>query len=204
MLVNKFTGEILEDDEDELVIGNGGLWAAFPIPAYQILVTAEKHAAKDVLLCLVSHLGKGKKVSWPSYTTICKEAKKGRETVSQALKDLHEYGFVNTFTWHEGKKKKRNRYYIQEACYHHSLMNDLALTHLPILRSCPYCRKRLTHAEFAVQDGVFTHWGCSSGVKAQKVQFLLGGTLAGYARAKHHLPNEEKMGGEATNESEVA
>jgi len=204
MLVNKFTGEILEDDDDELKIGNGGLWAAFPIPAYQILVTAEKHAAKDVLLCLISHLGKGNKSSYPSYTTICKEAKKGRETVSQALKDLNDYGFVKTFTWNEGRKKKRNKYYIQQSCYHHSLMNDLALTHLPILRSCPYCRKRLTHAEFAVREGVFTHWGCSSGVKAQKVQFLLGGTPAGAASAINHLPNVEENGLEATNESEVA
>jgi Helix-turn-helix domain len=204
MLVNKFTGEILEDEVEELLISNGGLWAAFPIPAYQILVGADKHAAKDVLLCLISHLGKGNKTAWPSYTTICKEAKKGRETVSQALKDLNDFGFVKTYTWNEGRKKKRNKYYIQQACYHHSLMNDLALTHLPILRSCPYCRKRLTHAEFAVRDGVFAHWGCNSGVKAQKVQFLLGGIPAGFAQTINHLPGEGEIHENQMSQSEVA
>jgi len=204
MLVDKFTGEILNDEGEELVIGQGGLYAAFPIPAYQILVSAENHAAKDVLLCLISHLGKANKTSYPSYTTICKEAKKGRGAVSQALKDLNDYEFVRTYTWNEGQKKKRNKYYIQKACYDHSLMNDKALTHLPILRSCPYCRKRLTHAEFEVRDSIFTHWGCSSGLKAQKVQFLLNGSRAGSMRANTCPTDGEEMGQMVNKGNEVA
>jgi hypothetical protein len=204
LLVDKFTGEILNIENEELAIRHGGLYAAFPIPAYQILVAAGNHAAKDVLLCLVSHLGKAGKASWPSYTTICREAKKGRKTVSQALKDLNEYEFVRTFSWNEGQKKKRNKYFIQEACYDHSLMNEKALTHLPIIKSCPYCRKRLTHAEFEERNGVFTHWGCSSGAKALKAQFTLGGVHAGSTRAKIHLPDGEEIGHMATTKSAVA
>jgi hypothetical protein len=41
-------------------------------------------------------------------------------------------------------------------------------------------------------------------LKAQKVQFLLGGIPAGSARAINHLPNGEENGLETTNDSEVA
>jgi hypothetical protein len=164
MLVDKFTGEILEDKEERLVVGHGGMYSAFPIPAYQILIKADLHAAKDVLVCLVSHLGEGTNTAWPSYSTIAKEAKKGRNTVSKALKDLHEYGFVRSYTWHQGPKRKRNKYYIQRACYNHSLMNQKALSHLPIVTRCLFCGKALTKVEFASEGDKFAHWGCSGAI----------------------------------------
>lgn len=181
MLVDKFTGEILDDKEEKLVIGHGGMYSSFPIPAYQILIKADLHAAKDVLLCLVSHLHEGSNAAWPSYTTIAKEAKKGRNTVSKALKDLHEYGFVRSYTWHQGPKKKRNKYYIQRSCYHHSLMNEVALKNLPTLASCPYCHKALTKAEFVIENGNFAHWGCHGAIAPKKFQFALKGKPAGLA-----------------------
>jgi len=164
MRIDKFTGEMFEDGDEKLEIGHGGLYAAFPIPAYQILVRANMHAAKDVLLCLISHLGEGSNATWPSYTTIAREAKKGRKTISKALDDLNEYGFIKTFRWKEGMKKKRSKYYIQKAAYDHSYMNEKALSHLPKIVSCLYCGKELTKAEFAIEGDKFAHWGCAGAI----------------------------------------
>jgi Helix-turn-helix domain len=164
MNIDKFTGEIRDEHGDKLVIGHGGLYSAFPIPAYQVLVKAKLHGAKDVLLCLVSHLGEGTNASWPSYTTITREAQKGRATVSQALKDLDDYGFVKTFRIQVSQKKRRNKYFIQAACYNHSLMNSKALSHLPVLTSCLYCGKGLTKAEFKIEGDKFAHWGCAGAI----------------------------------------
>jgi len=175
MLIDKFTGEILSDLDEKLVIAHGGLYSAFPIPAYQVLVRDGNHAAKDVLLCLVSHLHLGSNVAWPSYTTIAKEAKKGRETVSKALKDLNDYGFVRTFTWQVTQKKKRNKYYLDKSCYNHSLMGEKARAGMPKITSCQYCGKGLTEWEFEIRDGVFAHWGCSGGMNLPKARFTLKG-----------------------------
>jgi hypothetical protein len=48
--INKKTGEVNS-------IQPGGLYAPLPIPAYQVLARMGDHKAKDVLVCLVSHLG---------------------------------------------------------------------------------------------------------------------------------------------------
>jgi hypothetical protein len=64
--IDRETGEILS-------ITTGGLYAPLPIPAYQILAQAGEHVAKDVLICLVSHMGKAGQSVFPSYGTIQKK-----------------------------------------------------------------------------------------------------------------------------------
>ena len=66
-MINKY-----EENESGPQIKKGGLYSAFPIPAYQVLGKAKEYQAQKVLLCLVSHLGKGSNCVYPSYTTIAR------------------------------------------------------------------------------------------------------------------------------------
>jgi hypothetical protein len=173
MLIDKFTGEILSDLDDQLDYKQSGLWARLPIPAIQVLTKAKNYAAKDVLLCLVSHMGKGNRAVWPSYDTIQRETGRGRKTISQALKDLAEYGFVRTFTWQVNQTKKRNKYYIQDSCYAQSKMNELARADLAVICRCQWCGKPLAPGDFLkVHDGTH-HWGCHGGIKNDQLRKMM-------------------------------
>ena len=89
LTINKTTGEIN-------TIQPGGLYAPLPIPAYQVLARMGDHKAKDVLVCLVSHLGSNGTSAYPSYTTIAAEAGMSRNSIRKALDVLDEYGFIKT------------------------------------------------------------------------------------------------------------
>ena len=103
-------------EEQGPYIKKGGLYSAFPIPAYQVLGKAKEYQAQKVLLCLVSHLGKGSNCVFPSYTTIAKSCGMSRNSISAGLTVLFEYGFIKIFRFREGKKS-RSKYYIQNACW---------------------------------------------------------------------------------------
>jgi len=105
--VNKETGEILS-------IPRGGLYAPLPIPAYKVLVEAKEHIAKEVLTCLVSHLGKAGRGSFPSYDTIARETGRSRSSLRAALQVLYDFGFVRVYQVRIGKRK-RNKYYVQDS-----------------------------------------------------------------------------------------
>jgi predicted transcriptional regulator len=173
MLVDKFTGEILSDLDNQIDFKQSGLWSRLPIPAFQILAKAKNHAAKDVLLCLVSHMGKGTNAVWPSYDTIQAETGRGRGTVSQALKDLAEYGFVRTFTWQVSQTKKRNKYYIQPACYSQSRMNEVARKDLAIVKRCRWCAKGLVPGDFLKSHNGSHHWGCHGAISNDQIGKML-------------------------------
>ena len=69
MEVSTVQKEIDLATDSPLEIEKTGLYTPFPPHAYRILVKAREHIAKDVLTCLVSHLGHGKtnKAVNPSY-----------------------------------------------------------------------------------------------------------------------------------------
>ena len=113
-----------EENESSPRIKKGGLYSAFPIPAYQVLGKAKEYQAQKVLLCLVSHLGKGSNCVYPSYTTIARSCGMSRNSISAGLTVLFEYEFIKIFRFREGKKS-RSKYYIQNACWDSSLMNEL-------------------------------------------------------------------------------
>lgn len=150
--VDTQTGEILN-------ITQGGLYAPLPIPAYKVLVQAREHVAKDILICLVSHLGKRGKSSFPSYSTIARETGRSRSAIRDGLQVLYELGFVKVFQVKVGKRK-RNKYYIQEACFSTDRMSKKALGYLPRVATCLRCRTPLSLGEIGYGMKSTHHFGC--------------------------------------------
>ena len=74
-----------EQENQVLVITQGGLYSPLPIPAYKLLIAAGEHVAKDVLVCLVSHMGKGNRKVYPSIKLIMREAGRGKTSVIAAI-----------------------------------------------------------------------------------------------------------------------
>jgi hypothetical protein len=155
--INKKTGEINS-------IQPGGLYAALPIPAYQVLARMGDHKAKDVLICIVSHLGLNGTCSYPSYTTIAAEAGMSRNTIRKSLDVLEEYGFIKTAYFREGKKD-RNKYYIQRAAYDTGLMNKYAKRHRGVTAGCRRCGQFFDRGSYGVGPLGATHFGCGGSVK---------------------------------------
>ena len=155
----------MQDDEKEaLVIGRGGLYSAFPIPAYKILVAAGEHVAKDVLLCLASHLGKSGRKAFPSISLIMREASRGRSSVIAGVRTLEEFGFIKKFQFWDGKKKRRNIYYLQDACWNNDRMNREAIAFAPIIGRCK-CGAAVRLGEMGVGMLSYHHYGCGDVVE---------------------------------------
>lgn len=144
---------------DDLRITRGGLYSAFPIPAYKILIAANKHVAKDVLLCLISHLGEHKRKAFPSITLIQKEAGRGRSGVIAGIRTLEEFGFVKKYQFNQPGKRKRNIYYLQDACWNNDRMNREALAYSSIVGRCG-CGVIVRNGEIGLGATAFHHWGC--------------------------------------------
>ena len=155
--INKKTGEINS-------IQPGGLYAPLPIPAYQVLARMGDHTAKDVLVCIVSHLGKNGTCSYPSYTTIATEAGVSRNTIRKSLDVLEEYGFIKTAYFREGKKD-RNKYYVQEAAYNSGLMNKYAKRYRGVTAGCRRCGQFFDRGSYGVGPLGPIHFGCGGSVK---------------------------------------
>ena len=150
----------MQDDEQEaLIIGRGGLYSAFPIPAYKILVAAGQHVAKDVLLCLVSHLGKSGRKAFPSISLIMREAGRGRTSVIAGVRTLEEFGFIRKFQFPIGDKKLRNIYYLQDACWNNDRMNRHALAFAPVVGRCG-CGAAVKLGEIGLGKYSYHHYGC--------------------------------------------
>ena len=149
----------VEPPDDNLVISKGGLYSAFPIPAYRILFAAKEHIAKDVLLCLVSHLGKGKNKAYPSVSLICKETGRGRNSVIGGIRVLEDFGFVIKFQYWEPGKRKRSIYYLQDACWNNDQMNKKALEFAPVIGRCG-CGEAVRLGEIGLGSTAYHHYGC--------------------------------------------
>lgn len=150
----------MQDDEKEvLTIGRGGLYSPLPIPAYKILVAAREHVAKDVLVCLVSHLGKSGNKSFPSISLIMREAGRGRTSVIAGIRTLEEFGFIKKFQFPIGDKKLRNIYYLQDACWNNDRMNRHALAFAPVVGRCG-CGAAVKLGEVGLGKDSYHHFGC--------------------------------------------
>lgn len=167
----KITNAAIPEEHPEsepLEIRKTGLYSPFPIHAYRILGLAKEHVAKDVLVCLISHLGQANKNKMvkPSYKTICRETGRSRNSVAKGIRTLLEYGFIRKKTIYE-YKKKRNLYFIQECCYHLDLMNDKARFHLPVVARCE-CGGAVRLGEYGVGGDGLHHYGCGAVVHLLK------------------------------------
>jgi hypothetical protein len=159
--INKTTGEIN-------TIQPGGLYAPLPVPAYQVLARMKDHQAQRVLMSIVSHLGENARSSFPSYTTIAREAGVGRNSIRKSLDTLTEYGFIRVFTFREGKKD-RNIYYIQEAAFNSGLMNKFAQQFRTFTAVCRRCGCGMDRGGYGTDSprGPI-HFGCGGSVRVFK------------------------------------
>jgi hypothetical protein len=151
------------DENEKLEIGQGGLYSAFPIPAYKILVAAGEHVAKDVLICLVSHLGKSSRKSFPSISLIMREAGRGRTSVIAGVRTLEEFGFIKKFQFWDESKKLRNIYYLQDACWNNDRMNRHAMAFAPIVGRCG-CGAAVKLGEIGLGKIGYHHFRCGDKV----------------------------------------
>jgi hypothetical protein len=161
MEVSTVREEIDLATDSPLEIEKTGLYTPFPPHAYRILIRAREHVAKDVLTCLVSHLGHGKtnKSVNPTYSTICRETGRSRTSVASGIRTLEAFGFIKKYTYRTARNRKRNRYYIQESCYHAHLMSDKARLFLPIFGRCQ-CGGAVKQGEYGVGGDGYHHYGC--------------------------------------------
>lgn len=150
---------IQEFQEDSLEISHGGLYTPFPVPAYKILGAAKEHVAKDVLLSMVSHLGKGRKKAFPSISLMMRETGRSRSAVVSGVRVLEEFGFIKKFQFWDSGKKLRNIYYLQEACWNNDRMNREALAFAPIIGRCG-CGSAVKLGEMGMGQSAFHHYGC--------------------------------------------
>jgi hypothetical protein len=157
--------EMIEEHlNQELVITQGGLYSPLPIPAYKLLIAAGEHVAKDVLLCLVSHMGKGNRKVFPSVKLIMREAGRGRASVIAAIRTLEEFGFVKKFQYWEPGKRRRSIYYLQEACWNNDRMSREAIAFAPIVGRCK-CGEAVRLGEIGVGMSAYHHYGCGDVVE---------------------------------------
>ncbi len=166
LVIDEKTGEIISHFPRGPKIGHGGLYAAYPIPAVDVLVQAGEIAAKDVLLCLIDYLGETNEV-WPSQKSIMKFTKRGKATVLKAIAVLKEYGFIYVYKKPNGIRAE-NHYFILDACYHHSKMNEKARGYAAITGSCLVCGSALRQGDYKNFNGRTAHWGCSGNIQKKK------------------------------------
>ena len=78
-------------------LGKGSLWAALPIPACRALTYAGQGAARDVLVALVLHSNDRSPRVFPSRPTIIKYSGVGKNSLTNAIKVLEKFGFIEKF-----------------------------------------------------------------------------------------------------------
>lgn len=173
--INKKTGEISSWKVK-------GLWAPFPIPAYQVLAQAKEFQAQRVLVALVSFLGDEGPSVFPSYVKIAKTCGISQNGIRKALDTLERYGFIKTFQWKEGHKT-RNKYYLQECCWDTSKMNRVALSYRTKQFICLDCKALLDGGGFGTGPLGKTHWGCGGPVISRRLPESSGTYLQSLQRS---------------------
>ena len=153
-----------EQVNQELVITRGGLYAPLPIPAYKLLIAAGEHVAKDVLVCLISHMGRGNRKVYPSVKLIMREAGRGKTAVISAIRTLEEFGFIKKFQFWEAGNRRRSIYYLQEACWNNDRMNREAIAFAPVIGRCK-CGSAVRLGEIGVGMLSYHHYGCGDVVE---------------------------------------
>jgi hypothetical protein len=156
-MINKY------DDGSAPQIKKGGLYSFQPIPAQQVLGKAGEYQAQKLLLCLTSFLGKGSNCVYPSYTTIARSCGMSRNSISAALTVLFEYGFIRIHKFRDGKKS-RSKYYIQDACWNTSMMNEIARKQRVPIAVCIDCGVVMDRGGFGISPLGKIHYGCGGSV----------------------------------------
>jgi hypothetical protein len=158
--VDEETGEILEKD---IIITKNGLYAPLGIPAYNVLARAKEHAAKDVLVALMSFRHAGDNHVWPSQSLLMRQTGRGKAKVIEGTKVLKEFGFIKVKKVFDGKLM-HNHYFIQDSCYYTELLNEKARSFVVPVGSCLVCGKTLFPGDFKKNSDSYAHWRCSGNI----------------------------------------
>ena len=158
--INKKTGEINK-------VQIKGLWAHFPIPAYQVLAAQKEWSAQKLLTCFISFLGDDGLCVYPSYKTISRRCGLSPNTIRKALDVLEANGFVKTFYFKEGKKD-RNKYYLQLGCWDSGKMNKKAIESRTATNKCLDCGALMDRGGYGNGLVGKIHYGCGGSVVALK------------------------------------
>lgn len=161
--IDKKTGEISD-------IKVKGLWAPFPIPAYQVLARQRDWKAQKLLTCLVSFLGSDGYCVYPSYDKISERCGLGRNSIRKALDSLEKNGFIVIYYFREGKKE-RNKYYLQDCCWDSGKMNEFASRFRTPQFKCLDCGELIDRGGYG--EGLKAnkvHWGCGGPVISLKAR----------------------------------
>ena len=137
--------------KDEINIGSGMLYSAFPIPAFKVLAKKEEWVAQRVLVGLVSFMGKNNRCVYPSYSTLQETLGMGRSSISSGLTTLKEYGFINIAQFKEGVRW-RSKYYLQDACWDSSRMQKEVRVHTKKNGRCRACGELVDRGEYGIDD----------------------------------------------------
>jgi hypothetical protein len=159
----KRKGKQMHNQNGDFHLPKGSLYTPFPVPAYQVLGRAKEYQAQKVLLALVSYMGKNNNAVFPSYTTICKAAGIGRNSIRPALDVLHEYGFLKSVKYPAGIQA-RSKYFIQFSCWDTGRMNEKAKPYKKYIARCLACGSELDRGDFAFSPLGKVHWGCGGEV----------------------------------------
>jgi hypothetical protein len=148
-----------------LVLGEGSLYAAFPIPAFKLLAENEQHLANRVFTVLIAHLGTSNE-AFPSITRIAEMTGMSRGSVQKGLKVLYEYEFVVKRKQKSGRHY-RNFYYIQESAYKESKFSGVAQRLQRRLGMCTSCSKIVSLSEVGAWGDTddYCHFGCGGKIK---------------------------------------
>jgi DNA-binding Lrp family transcriptional regulator len=159
-IINKHTGEINS-------VKIKGLWAHFPIPAYQVLAVQKEWSAQKLLTCFISFLGRDGLCVYPSYKTISKRCGLSPNTIRKALDVLEANGFVKTFYFKEGKKD-RSKYYLQLCCWDSGQMNKKAIEARTATNKCLDCGGLMDRGGYGNGALGKIHYGCGGSVVGLK------------------------------------
>jgi DNA-binding PadR family transcriptional regulator len=132
-------------------LGPGSLWVSMPIPAIKCLTFAGKKQAQRVLFALVLHNDGTPRYVFPSRQTIEKYSGVGSNALTQAFRDLEEFGFIQIHKKTHGKVQ-RNEYEILRACWHWDEFNDIASRYKFAKGLCRSCRTHVYGNEWHKEE----------------------------------------------------
>lgn len=94
----------MSDSSTSYLVPEGGVYAKVPIPAVRSLAVDGYRGASRVLVALALHLGPGRTVVWPGYSTIAFYAYISENGIRPALNILEARGYISIEKKRNGRK----------------------------------------------------------------------------------------------------
>ena len=153
-------------------LGPGSLYSALPIPACRALTYAGQVKSSLLLFSMVLHASGRSPYVFPSRETLIKYSGVGKNSISEALAVLVEFGFIKIERIKRGRTY-RNQYEILRSCFHWDEFNKVASRYKVPKGHCTRCQYWVYangwHYEI-LQDGLAyvrtrVHNGCGGRIK---------------------------------------